>query len=89
MESVLSNEISYRQELAGAQLQAGTVADGQFMLTVNGPAGHTYQIEATTDLINWTIIGTQTMGSSGSFEFTDYDAASYPARFYRTEDTQP
>ena len=36
---------------------------GQFVLTVNGPAGQTNQILATPDLKTWTVIGTVALGS--------------------------
>ena len=56
----------------------------QFILTVTGPVGHTYDIQATQDFITWTVIGTVTVGASGSLNFTDTNAASFSRRFYRT-----
>jgi len=88
-ESDYSNEVSYRQELAGAQMQISGVAGGQFMLTVIGPTGHTYDIEATEDLTAWTTIGTVTLDAGGSLEFTDTNTVNFPQRFYRTRDTLP
>lgn len=84
LESDFSNEVSYQQELSGARMQIHTVSDGQFMLTVTGPPGKTYYIVATENLQNWTVIGTVTLDDSGSADFTDPDAASFPQRFYRT-----
>jgi hypothetical protein len=70
----------------------------QLQLTVNpnqvvelrgtGPAGHTYEIQASSDLVNWTAIDSETTDSSGVFSFTDYEAPNYPSRFYRARDTQ-
>jgi hypothetical protein len=57
----------------------------QFILTVNGPAGHTYNIQATQDFITWTVIGTVTVGTNGTLNFTDTNAASFSKRFYRTQ----
>jgi hypothetical protein len=51
--------------------------------------GHTYDIKATEDFTAWTVIGTVTLGASGSLDFTDTNAASFPKRFYRARDTQP
>jgi hypothetical protein len=65
------------------------MSDGQFTLNVSGTAGHTYAIEATEDLMTWTIIGTVTLDAGGSLDFTDTDAANYPQRFYRIRDNQP
>jgi len=56
----------------------------QFVLTVSGPTGHTYDIQATQDFITWTVIGTVTVGASGSLDFTDTNAAAFSKRFYRT-----
>jgi hypothetical protein len=56
----------------------------QFILTVNGLIGHTYDIQATQDFKTWTVIGTVTVGASGSLDFTDTNAASFSRRFYRT-----
>jgi len=85
-ESAFSNEISRTVPAAIPALQIRSAADGQFTLTVNGLAGHTYQILATADLIAWIVIGTVTVETGGSLEFTDTNAASYPARFYRTQE---
>jgi hypothetical protein len=56
----------------------------QFILTVTGPIGHTYDIQATQDFITWTVVGTVTVGASGSLDFTDTNAPSFLKRFYRT-----
>jgi len=71
------------------QLQFNVAPGGTIQLTGAGPVGHTYEIQATTDFGSWTVVGTQTLDSSGSFNFTDPDAASYPARFYRLRDVLP
>jgi hypothetical protein len=57
----------------------------QFILTVNGPVGQTYNIQATQDFKTWTVIGTGTVGTNGSLNFTDTNAASFSSRFYRTQ----
>ena len=75
-------------------LQAGLPVPGmqlrvtptrQFILTVNGPVGQAYKIQATQDFKTWTVIGTVTVGASGSSVFTDTNAASFSRRFYRTQ----
>ena len=93
-ESDFSNEISYRQELVQApptiaQLQIQSVSDTEVELSATGPAGHTYDIEATEDFTTWTVIGTATVDESGSLNFTDIDAPNYSQRFYRTREIQP
>lgn len=85
VESVPSNEISF---LPGrSTLQIGIMANRQVILTVKGLTGHTYDIQATSDLKTWTTIGTVTVGASGSTDFTN--TPSLLKRFYRTRDTQP
>jgi hypothetical protein len=56
----------------------------QFILTVTGQVSHTYDVQATQDFKTWTVIGTMTVGASGSLDFTDTNAASFSRRFYRT-----
>jgi hypothetical protein len=68
-----------------AQVQIRSAPAGQFILTVSGPPGKTYNIQATQDLMTWTVIGTATMGASGSLDFTDTNAANFSKRFYRTQ----
>ena len=57
----------------------------QFILSVTGQVGHTYDIQATQDFKTWTVIGTVTVGAGGSLNFTDTNAASFPRRYYRTQ----
>jgi hypothetical protein len=64
-----------------------TAPAGQFVLTVSGLIGQTYEVEATQDLATWSAIGTVTLGASGSSDFTDTNAASFPQRFYCTRET--
>jgi len=70
-----------------AQVQIRSAPAGQFILTVSGPVGKTYNILATQDLMAWAVIGTATTGASGSLDFTDTNAANFPTRFYRTQQT--
>jgi len=83
VESPFSSEVSYTVPiLPGVQLRVTPTR--QFILTVTGPVVHTYDIQATQDLKTWTVIGTVTVGASGSVDFTDTNAAGFSRRFYRT-----
>jgi hypothetical protein len=85
VESDFSNETSYTvPTTALARLKLRAAPARQVILTVTGAIGHTYQILATQDFKTWTVIGTVTVGASGSLDFTDTNAASFPKRFYRT-----
>ena len=85
-ESDYSNETSYTVPAALAKVQLRSAPAGQFILTLTGPVGRTYEILATQDFTAWTVIGTVTLGASDSLDFTDTNAASFSQRFYRTQE---
>jgi len=68
------------------EVQLSVTPTGRFMLTVTGQTNNTYDIQATQNFITWTVIGTVTVGTNGSFNFTDTNAANFSRRFYRAED---
>jgi hypothetical protein len=43
-----------------------------------------YQIDASSDLVNWIMLSTTRSDDQGKIEFTDSTANSWPFRFYRT-----
>jgi hypothetical protein len=53
-----------------------------FSFQVGVPSGYTYVVQASTDLIDWKPIATNT-AVSASDVFTDPNAPNYPNRFYR------
>jgi hypothetical protein len=69
---------------ARMQIQGG--AGNPLKLSITGLAGHTYDIEATVDFTVWTVIGTVTLATDGSVDFTDPDAPTFSRRFYRTRE---
>jgi hypothetical protein len=87
LESAFSNEIVYVP--GGALIQINVAANRQVILMVAGQNGQTYDIEASQTLTSWTVIGSVTVGASGSANFTDVNAASFGKRFYRTRAVQP
>ena len=86
-ESAFSSEVDYTVPASPPGVQLLVTSARQFILTVTGPVGHTYDIQATQDFKTWTVIGTVTVGAGGSISFTDTNAASFSQRFYRTHDT--
>ena len=72
-----------------AQIQLRGMSGGQLTMNVSGPAGHTYDIEATEDFVNWTVIGTVTLDAGGSLDFTDTNAMNFLTRFYRLVEHPP
>ena len=80
-----SNEARYAVPVTIPALQLSHAVAGQYMLTVNGPAGQTNAILATQDFKTWMVIGTVTVGIGGAVNFTDTNAAKFPQRFYRVQ----
>jgi hypothetical protein len=85
IESPFSNEVNYT--VAYSRLQIVANATQTPTLTVEGVAGRQYEIEATEDLANWSVIGVVTADASGVASFTDAEAGNLPRRFYRLRDT--
>ena len=56
--------------------------NGAFRLAFAGSPDGKYVIEASTNLVNWTLLGPAT-NDGGKVQFTDDDARRYALRFYR------
>ncbi len=69
--------------LTAALTAQGFEANGYFQLTLFSTPNTGFEIQASTDLINWTNIGTGYTDANGLLIFEDMDAASFPKRFYR------
>jgi len=93
VESDYSNEVGYTPTISSTvsvlSLQLQVAGVGQIFLTGTGPVGRTYDIQASSDLQNWTVIGRMTVDAAGVLNFTDPDAGKYSARFYRAMETRP
>ena len=57
--------------------------NGSFQLTLTGQAGQTYEIQASTNLVNWIPIATNTLNSTGIYKYIDSNSPSYNQRYYR------
>jgi hypothetical protein len=62
-------------------LSPGGFTDGLFQMSFAGPVGSNYVLQASTDLLQWTSISTNTPATS-PFVLSDPSAPG-PARFYR------
>ena len=60
-------------------LTAMAWSGGQFSFTVSGIAGQRYVVQASTNLLNWIPLQTNTL----PFLFTDKNAAGFKQRYYR------
>ncbi len=65
-------------------LTAGSsfTAPGRFTLSFLGDPGTTFAVESSTNLIDWTEVGTVT-NTTGSAQFDDNSAGDSPYKFYR------
>jgi len=61
----------------------GVMPGAAFNLAATGPDGAWFHVEYSADMIHWTPICTNQV-VNGSIDFVDPDAATNPARFYRT-----
>jgi hypothetical protein len=60
----------------------GTPRSGGFELTVAGETGRSYRVQATTDLVNWTELGSLTWSPSNIL-YLDATAPNFEMRLYR------
>ena len=54
---------------------------GQFGFNLTGPAGRSLVVEASTDLVSWLPLWTNTF--TGALNFSDPQSGVYSNRFYR------
>jgi hypothetical protein len=72
-------QIAPSQPLTSPPLSSPARTPGGFTFTVNNTAGSPYVVEASTNLINWVAIGT----NSAPFTFTDINSSQFSRRFYK------
>ena len=65
---------------AAATLASAAHASGQFALTVSGVSGYQYVVQASTNLVYWVPVQTNT----APFTFVDTNASHFRQRFYRS-----
>ncbi len=69
--------------LAPAQTSV-TQAKGSFSFVVSGTTGAQYVVQASSDLVHWTAVQTNT----APFTYVEANTASFPKRFYRSYSLQ-
>lgn len=60
-----------------------SAANGTFQFRINGAVGQQFIIEASTNLVNWTPVATNTLTGT-TFDYSDPNSASLKSRFYRS-----
>ncbi len=64
-----------------ATIPAG--GSNSFQLRVSGGLNRTCVVEATSNLMNWSPIFTNTTSTDGTFDYTDNQSTNWPQRFFR------
>jgi outer membrane protein assembly factor BamB len=59
-------------------------ANGTVILQAQGSPGEAFDIEASTNLLDWLDLGTVQADTNGLLQFDDTNAPAFPARFYYT-----
>jgi hypothetical protein len=59
------------------------LSDGLFQITFAGATDLPYEVWASTNILDWSQIGTAAQPSPGVFQFEDPAATNYSARFYQ------
>lgn len=83
-ESGFSNEAIYTVPTGATTLTLPIRTAGQFGFTVSGTTGAQYVVQASTNMVNWVSLQTNT----APFNFVDNAAGSFQQRFYRTMSLQ-
>ena len=68
-----------------AKLIVSDLSPSAVQLQYLSPAGWTNQFQATTNMVNWLILGTSVSGPDGVCEFEDSDWIHWTNRFYRVQ----
>ncbi len=64
-------------------------ANGEFGFHVSGQPNRSYAVEATTNLVNWSVVTTNNAADSGGFDFSDPVTSLFKSRYYRTRQLGP
>ncbi len=59
-------------------------SDGTVLLETQGSPGESFDIQASSDLLNWLDLGSVLADTNGLMQFDDTNAPNFPARFYYT-----
>jgi len=58
--------------------------NGTVLIEAQGSPGESFDIQASSDLLNWLDLGTILADTNGLMQFDDTNAPNFPARFYYT-----
>ena len=75
--------------VAAPAVLTGFLLNGQMHLTLTAQPGFVYAIQASTDLVSWVSLSTNTVSAAGTIKFTDTSAPGFDERFYRCKRLAP
>lgn len=85
-----SLDASYYYQPNTLMLSLISLANGIPQITFSGPAGETYQIQSSTNLVDWKTVTNEAITFANDFgQYSDPEATNYNSRFYRTAQSQP
>ena len=67
-----------------APLSIQRQTNGTVLIETQGSPGESFDIQASSDLLNWLDLGTILADTNGLLQFDDTNAPNFPARFYYT-----
>jgi hypothetical protein len=80
--NLLANFIS----ASSAHLTGVRIEDDAFRFVLNGPAGGSYMIQVSSNLLDWSTLSTNTIPAGGSIAITDVNNPSQTCRFYQARE---
>ncbi len=91
LESLFATEISYTVPPVVPTLSVTLNQSRQVVLSGSAPPGYVYEVQARPfpNSSGWTVIGSVTVDSNNSFQFTDTTGMTNQVQFYRLHQTYP
>jgi len=83
LESAYSNQASYTAGAGVQPILQLSFANGDVTLNCTGLPGTNYNILASKNLTNWSVIGSVAAGATGAFQFTDPTKATNRLCIYK------
>ncbi len=89
LESPFSGEIMYVVPFPRAKMQLSLLPFGQILLSGTAPSGYYYEVQTSTDLVNWSTLGGVVADTGGFLTFIDPLGLTGVARWYRLRQSSP
>jgi hypothetical protein len=67
----------------GQSVSLARQQDGKLYIKLSGGSAGVQLVEASTNLVDWVVVGTATQNADGTYDFEDANSVNLPNRFYR------